>query len=63
VFVVGADNKVSVRAVTVGERVGPLWIIESGLKPGENVVVEGVQKVRDGVPVRIKSAGAAAKGN
>jgi membrane fusion protein (multidrug efflux system) len=63
VFVVGADNKVNVRAVSVGERVGPMWIIESGLKAGESVVVEGVQKVRDGSPVRIKTAASAAKGS
>ncbi|HWZ99713.1 MAG TPA: efflux RND transporter periplasmic adaptor subunit [Candidatus Dormibacteraeota bacterium] len=63
VFVVGADGKANVRAVTVGERVGTMWIVESGLKAGENVVVEGVQKIRDGVPVRVKASGSAAKGN
>jgi len=63
VFVVGADDKASVRPVTVGERVGTMWIIQTGLKAGENVIVEGLQKVRDGVPVRVKSSGSSAKGN
>ena len=63
VFVVGADDKASVRPVTVGERVGTMWIIQTGLKAGENVIVEGLQKVRDGVPVRAKSSGSSAKGN
>jgi membrane fusion protein (multidrug efflux system) len=45
--VVGADNKAEIRSVKVGERVGSLWVVEDGLKPGERVVVEGLQKVRD----------------
>jgi RND family efflux transporter MFP subunit len=49
--VVGSDNKVNVRIVTVGERVGTEWIIDSGVKKGDMVIVEGVQKVRDGVSV------------
>jgi RND family efflux transporter MFP subunit len=49
--VVGSDNKVNVRIVKVGERVGTEWIIDSGVKKGEMVIVEGVQKVRDGVSV------------
>lgn len=52
--VVGSDNKVNVRIVKVGERVGTEWIIDSGVKVGEMVVVEGVQKVRDGVSVNPK---------
>jgi RND family efflux transporter MFP subunit len=51
VAVVGSDNKVSIRPVTVGERVGNLWIITKGVKPGERVVVEGMQKVKEGAPV------------
>jgi len=62
VAVVGSDNKVSVRTVNVGERFGPMWIVEDGLKPGEKVVVEGVQKVREGVTVKIVPAAAAAEG-
>ncbi len=52
VAVVGNDNKVSVRAVTVADRVGDLWIVTEGLKPGEQVIVEGVMKVRDGATVK-----------
>jgi RND family efflux transporter MFP subunit len=54
--VVGADNKVSIRAVKVGDRVGPLWIVESGVKPCELVIVEGLQKVQNGSTVKIKQA-------
>jgi RND family efflux transporter MFP subunit len=49
--VVGGDNKVSVRPVTLGETVGHDWIVSEGVKPGERVVVEGVQKVRPGMQV------------
>ena len=62
VAVVGSDNKVSIRPVTVGERVGKLWIVTEGLKAGERVVVEGVMKVRDGVAVRAVSADSAKAG-
>jgi RND family efflux transporter MFP subunit len=54
VAVVDQDNKVSIRSVKVGERVGSLWIIQTGLKPGERVVAEGVQKVRAGITVKPK---------
>lgn len=46
VAVVGNDNKVSIRPIKVGDRVGKMWVIEDGLKPGERVVAEGIQKVR-----------------
>jgi RND family efflux transporter MFP subunit len=62
VAVVGDDNKVSIRQVTVGDRVGENWIITEGLKPGERVVVEGLLKVREGVAVRPTPAPAAAGG-
>ena len=51
VAVVGKDNRVSVRTVKVGDRVGALWVINDGVKPGEQVVSEGTSKVRDGAPV------------
>jgi membrane fusion protein (multidrug efflux system) len=60
--VVGDDNKVSIRAVSVGDRVGPMWIVESGVKPGELVIVEGLQKVQNGSTVKIKQT-ALAKGD
>ena len=59
--VVGTDNKVSMRTVKAGARVGNLWVIDEGLAPGERVVVEGLQKVRDGVTVNPKSAEPAAQ--
>ena len=49
--VVGGDNKVSIRPVTLGETFGHDWIVHEGVKPGERVVVEGVQKVRQGMLV------------
>jgi membrane fusion protein, multidrug efflux system len=52
VAVVGADETVDLRKVQVGERVGSLWIIGQGLKPGERVVVEGIDKVRAGQKVK-----------
>ena len=54
IAVVGADNKVEVRPVQVGERIGVEWVIDKGLKPGEQVVAEGVQKVRPGMTVTTK---------
>jgi membrane fusion protein (multidrug efflux system) len=54
VAVVGADNKVDIRPVQVAERVDSLWVILEGLKPGERVVVEGIQKVRPGMTVTPK---------
>lgn len=60
VGVVGADNKVSIRAVQVGPQVGQKWVIDSGLQPGDRVIVEGLQKVRDGMVVDPKPMDAAA---
>ena len=56
VAVVGADNKVSMRSVQTGSSMGNLIVIKAGLKPGERVVVEGLQKVREGVTVNPKPA-------
>ncbi|MBI1818490.1 MAG: efflux RND transporter periplasmic adaptor subunit [Deltaproteobacteria bacterium] len=56
VAVVGADNKVAMRTVKPGPRVGNLWVIDDGLKSGERIVSEGLQKVRDGVTVSPKPA-------
>jgi len=63
VAVVGADNKVDIRPVMVGERIGTEWIISKGLQPGEQVIAEGTQKVRPGVTVTPKpfAAGAPAE--
>jgi membrane fusion protein (multidrug efflux system) len=58
VAVVGPDNKVDIRPVKAAERVDLLWVIDEGLKPGERVVVEGIQKVRQGMLVTPKPFGA-----
>jgi membrane fusion protein (multidrug efflux system) len=54
VCVIGHDNRVTIRAVKVGERVGTMWAIKTGLKPGEQVVVEGQQSLRTGMLVSPK---------
>ena len=54
VAVVDGENKVSIRTVQVGDRVGSEWIITEGLKSGERVVAEGIQKVRTGMLVNPK---------
>ncbi len=51
IAIVGKDNKVAIRPVKVGARVGMMWVIEDGLAADEKVVAEGVQKVRDGALV------------
>jgi len=62
VAVVGSDHKVSMRAVKPGETVGTMWVIDEGLKPGEQVVVEGLQKLKEGMPVNPKPAKISAEG-
>ncbi|HEX8881636.1 MAG TPA: efflux RND transporter periplasmic adaptor subunit, partial [Candidatus Acidoferrum sp.] len=52
VTVIGADNRAQLRSVEVGPRVGPLWVITDGVKPGDRVVTAGVDKVRDGQVVK-----------
>jgi len=54
VAVVGADNKVDVRPVITGERIGSDWLISEGLKPGDKIIAEGTQKVRPGMVVDSK---------
>ena len=54
VGVVNPDNTVDIRWVKAGERAGPLWVVEEGLKPGEQVIVEGLQKVKAGMSVSPK---------
>jgi len=52
VYVVDAENKVVSREVTAGPKVDSFWLIEKGLKPGEKIIYEGIQKVRDGATVK-----------
>jgi membrane fusion protein (multidrug efflux system) len=54
VVVVGADNKASIRPVKTGQRVGQMWTITEGVKPGEPVIVEGIQKAKEGTLVSPK---------
>ena len=73
VISVSSDNKAMFRAVKMGERVGPNWVVTDGLKPGERVVVEGIQKIqtvaaqspqlaKEGIPVNPKASTGAAGG-
>jgi membrane fusion protein (multidrug efflux system) len=63
VAVVDSDHKVNMRAVKPGETVGTLWVIDEGLKPGEQVVVEGLQKLKEGTLVTPKPAQLSGEGN
>jgi membrane fusion protein (multidrug efflux system) len=54
VAVVDQNNKVSIRPVKMGERIGAMWEVTEGLKPGDKVVVQGLQKVREGSTVTVK---------
>jgi len=54
VFVVDKDNKANVQPVEMGERMGPMWEVLKGLKPGDKVIVQGIQKVRPGISVTVK---------
>jgi len=51
VAVVGPDNKVSIRPVETGQRFGSQQVVTKGLKPGDKIVAEGIQKVKEGMPV------------
>jgi membrane fusion protein (multidrug efflux system) len=55
VAVVDHENKADIVSVKVGEQVGSMWIVEDGLKPGDRVVAEGVQKIRPGAQVNPKA--------
>ena len=51
VLVVGAGNKAEPRPLVLGQMVGDKWLVTGGLKPGDRVIVEGLQKVQPGAPV------------
>jgi membrane fusion protein (multidrug efflux system) len=57
VYVVDAESKAEARPVQVGDWVGDAWVIDSGLAPGDKVIVDGVMKIGPGAPVRIAAAG------
>ena len=52
VYVVDSENKVVTREVSTGPKVGSFWLIENGIAPGEKVIYEGLQKVKDGATVK-----------
>ena len=54
VAVVDQNNKASIRPIKMGERIGAMWEVTDGLKPGDRVIVQGAQKVREGSPVTVK---------
>src|SRR5437762_7198392 len=54
VIVVDQENKAHIRPVKMGERIGAMWEVTEGLKPGERVVVQGLQKAREGAQVAVK---------
>lgn len=62
VAVVDGSRKVAIRPVKVGDRVGSMWIVTQGLKPGEQVIAEGVQKVKAGMEVNPKPFSPTAEG-
>ena len=64
VGVVGSDNKVTIKTVKLGPQFGDMWVVESGLQAGENVIVDGLQRVKTGAtvaPTPFKDTQASAK--
>jgi membrane fusion protein (multidrug efflux system) len=59
VMVVDADGKVAVRPVNVTQTIGDKWLVDDGLHAGDKVIVEGLQKIRPGMPVQASEAGPA----
>jgi membrane fusion protein (multidrug efflux system) len=60
-LLVGADGKVEQRLLGLDRTVGDQWLVSSGLKPGDQVIAEGMQKVRVGVPAKATSFESAGK--
>lgn len=63
IAILNADSTVSITPVTVGARVDSLWVIDSGLQPGQVIVVEGTQMLRPGIKVAARPFGAPAVGD
>ena len=63
VAVVDSDHKVNMRVVKPGETLGTMWVIDEGLKPGEQVVVEGLAKLKEGTLVTAKPVQLSGEGN
>jgi len=60
VWLIGADHKVAPHPVTTGQAIGDKWLVDSGLQPGDQIVIEGLQKIRPGVEVKAAAPTAAA---
>ena len=56
VALLGSDNKAIIRPVKAGEKVGKMWVIDEGLNPDDKVIVQGIEKVKDGTSVVPKPA-------
>ncbi len=56
VMVVGAGDKVEVHPITTGQAIGDQWLVTSGVKPGDRIIVTGLQKVRPGMQVKVQEA-------
>ena len=66
VGVVAADNKATIKTIKLGPQTGDMWVVESGLQPGDNVVVDGLQRIKSGMtvaPSPFKSTQATVGGN
>lgn len=61
VFLVGTDNQAQLRKITIGPRVDTFYVVKDGLKPGEKVVVAGIQKLQNGVPMSVTMTNLAAE--
>jgi len=56
IALLGPENKAIIRPVKAAEKSGTMWVIDQGLQPGDQVIVDGVSKVKDGTPVVPKAA-------
>ncbi|MCE1787381.1 HlyD family secretion protein, partial [Enterobacter hormaechei] len=61
VMVVGADEKVEPRVITTNQAIGDKWLVASGLKAGDRVIVTGLQKIKPGIPVKAEEVDLNAK--
>ena len=61
VLIVDAEGKVQQRVITVDRAIGDKWLVSSGLAPGDQVIIEGIQKVRPGTSVKVVPSGAGGK--
>ncbi len=58
-LIVGSEEKVQMRPLTLDRTIGDQWLVSAGLAAGDRVIVEGIQKVRPGAPVKVSAPGAA----